>query len=384
MSVAGALESCDEARDSARVAATTCKLIRGTKIGEGCYAAVHATNDIAIKRYRARARPCPDFVIEVAIMQRIRHPNVVGLSRVIFNVKNGEFAIGMQAMDTDLCKLLNSGDVTLSLRTEIAYQLACGVGELHAHNIVHGDIKPSNVLVSVDGSDVRVKVCDFGFSVTNATDAAAYLPELYAIRYRSVGATFRSADLAALQMCDVYAYGVVVCDLIASTTVSSVSDNTLDQVRRRAMPPSHAISTLEDLAASCIAQRLSFRDIVGLDSMWSSVTRVPVSPSVTIRHATTPDVESDAYRVLLELESRIDDAGIVAGALARATRYAGRRRPVPDLPIETLCKHLYYFASNIVGPIEWYPPPCWAIDYTNPTTSREAYDVLTALNYDLL
>jgi serine/threonine protein kinase len=43
----------------------------------------------------------------------------------------------------------------------IAYQVLNGLKYLHEHNIVHLDIKPSNLLVS---KDMKVKIADFGVS----------------------------------------------------------------------------------------------------------------------------------------------------------------------------------------------------------------------------
>ncbi|KAL3582711.1 hypothetical protein D5086_017043 [Populus alba] len=43
----------------------------------------------------------------------------------------------------------------------IAYQVLNGLKNLHEHNIVHLDIKPSNLLVS---KDMKVKIADFGVS----------------------------------------------------------------------------------------------------------------------------------------------------------------------------------------------------------------------------
>jgi len=41
-------------------------------------------------------------------------------------------------------------------------QILCGVDWMHVNNIVHRDLKPQNILVSRDGS--RIKIADFGLS----------------------------------------------------------------------------------------------------------------------------------------------------------------------------------------------------------------------------
>jgi serine/threonine protein kinase len=57
--------------------------------------------------------------------------------------------------------ILNIGPLPLNIAKSLFSQLATTLHFLHSKGIVHGDIKPENILVS---KDYRIKFCDFGFA----------------------------------------------------------------------------------------------------------------------------------------------------------------------------------------------------------------------------
>ena len=60
----------------------------------------------------------------------------------------------------------NSPRVNIELKTKLLADVAAGILALHELNVVHGDLKPSNVLI-FDGRQGQVaKISDFGFSIT--------------------------------------------------------------------------------------------------------------------------------------------------------------------------------------------------------------------------
>ena len=46
---------------------------------------------------------------------------------------------------------------------QVLHQMASGLAHLHAEGIVHGDIKPENILISLN-DPVQMKLADFGIS----------------------------------------------------------------------------------------------------------------------------------------------------------------------------------------------------------------------------
>jgi mitogen-activated protein kinase 1/3 len=80
------------------------------------------------------------------------------------NIKN--IFIVMEHEQSDLRQLLKLG--LSSKLTEdhvklILYNLLCAFKYLHSANVIHRDVKPSNILIN---KDCQIKICDFGLSRT--------------------------------------------------------------------------------------------------------------------------------------------------------------------------------------------------------------------------
>ncbi len=99
--------------------------------------------------------------------------------------------------------------------------------ELHEHGIVHGDIKPSNVLVEGDG---RVVVTDFGLTVSRPREQISE-------GSRTIGGTpsYMSPELlegTATYQSDVYAIGVMMYELLSGRVPFSGSPAQVSEQQR--------------------------------------------------------------------------------------------------------------------------------------------------------
>ena len=173
-----------------------------------------------------------DIKREIAIMKKLEHPNVLRLFEVLDDpnvnklylvleyMKNGDLLHFIKERDIKEEKDNSSKDKSLKRKNSKVFsplrdqelwfifkQVIAGVRYLHYQNIVHGDIKPQNILVSEDGT---VKLADFGISkmlengsnqkLVNAAGTPAFMsPELC-----------EAAEAFSGQLADVWAIGATM------------------------------------------------------------------------------------------------------------------------------------------------------------------------------
>uniref|UniRef100_A0A7N0V5M2 non-specific serine/threonine protein kinase n=1 Tax=Kalanchoe fedtschenkoi TaxID=63787 RepID=A0A7N0V5M2_KALFE len=158
---------------------TVNEYVRECKIGAGSYGKVvlyRSRSDgkyYAIKSFHkshlSKLRVAPsetamtDVLREVLIMKTLRHPNIVNLVEVIDDPSSDNFYMVLEYVESKWVCEGTGPECSLEENTARKYlrDIVSGLMYLHAHNIVHGDIKPDNLLVSSSGT---VKIGDFSVS----------------------------------------------------------------------------------------------------------------------------------------------------------------------------------------------------------------------------
>lgn len=137
------------------------------KIAAGSYATVYRGRDqelgreVAIKQIHDQFLQDPSqlerFWQEAQLLASFQHPNIV----TIYDLVRERGWLIMELMQTDLSKVAGRKQMDLdALRTTVAHCLRA-LKFLHAHGIIHGDIKPSNMMID---RRRRVKIGDFGLA----------------------------------------------------------------------------------------------------------------------------------------------------------------------------------------------------------------------------
>ena len=137
------------------------------KIASGSFATVYRGRDlelgreVAIKQIHGQYLEDPQqldrYWNEAQLLASFQHPNIV----TIYDIVRERGWLILELMQSDLSKVAGRKQMPLeSLRTTLAHCLRA-LKFLHAHGIVHGDIKPSNMMID---RRRRVKIGDFGLA----------------------------------------------------------------------------------------------------------------------------------------------------------------------------------------------------------------------------
>lgn len=117
------------------------------------------------KPSKASASALADLRREVDVMRALNHPNLVKLYEVIDAKEAGKLMMVMEYCEAGA--LVRPGQLSPERRMPEAIaqyyfrQMASGLAYLHEKGVVHGDVKPENILLS---GDAVVKISDFGGS----------------------------------------------------------------------------------------------------------------------------------------------------------------------------------------------------------------------------
>jgi serine/threonine protein kinase len=118
------------------------------------------------------------------------HTNIVrllGISWMPRKLKIGNGDIQIPTLLVELASVLKGKPLTFELlietsaetsldlqtKTKLLSDVASGLTALHALGVVHGDVKPSNILIFNDNSRLTAKISDFGFCITGDQELQA-------------------------------------------------------------------------------------------------------------------------------------------------------------------------------------------------------------------
>jgi hypothetical protein len=270
----GAGAALDEERSGPRrlaagsIAAGRYRLLAA--IGTGGAGEVFSAEDlllqqtVALKFLRRRAHVkarAAELLNEVRMARRVRHPNVCQ----IFDVgeAEGERFISMEYVrGPNLAEELRRiGALARPKALQVAHQLCAGLSAIHRQGIVHGDLKPANVMLDERGD---VRILDFGISEARkeaAPDTAGPAPAKPLIGTPAYLAPERWQGSGVTVEADIYALGLILYEVFSGVR-PIVAENALAYRHRHETTVAPPLSThvadvdgaVESIIERCLAK----------------------------------------------------------------------------------------------------------------------------------
>jgi serine/threonine protein kinase len=107
------------------------------------------------------------FLREARAAARLRHSNVASVFHLGRTGQNYFYAMEFVEGETLDRLIKRSGRLDVKLALEIATQVAAGLAAVHEQNLVHRDIKPTNIMVRLkEEGGVTAKIIDLGLAKT--------------------------------------------------------------------------------------------------------------------------------------------------------------------------------------------------------------------------
>lgn len=253
-------------------------------LGNGGFGAVYLAEDtmigklVALKVPHKQNQDQSELAAEAKLMAPLSHPNIVSVLTADQDNESGVFFIVMEYVEGEsLADLLTrEGNVPEAQAVTWAMQVCSAVAYAHKHNVIHRDLRPSNVLLT---KDKIAKVVDF--SISRLLEKESYAstkigsPPYMAPEHFQGRATYAS---------DIYSMGVMLYEMV--TGVLPFFDLNPSRIEEmvalgRFTPPNlknRSVSKeLSDIIVKAMARDLSQR-YHAADELLSEMKRLRATP----------------------------------------------------------------------------------------------------------
>ncbi len=304
-----------------------------TTLGRGGVADVysgvdlHLARRVAVKLFRSPADElaAARMESEATLLASLCHPGLLAVYD--FDVDRGEPYLVMQLVEgTTLRHRIDRGPLDPAAVAELGARLAATLDHLHTHEVIHRDVKPSNVLIDRSGT---CYLADFGIARAAGTARLTGTGEF--VGTAGYLAPEQITDPAAGPAVDIYALGLVLLESLTGEPAYTGSEveTALARLARQPRIPDWLPPAWQTLLTAMTARDPADRPTARrcaelLDAL---------STQPTIAPQTTPTPARDRPRrmhALFATTGAALSAVVIAGLGSSSTTLSGQ--PLPETP----------------------------------------------------
>lgn len=211
------------------------------RVGEGALFQVAKARDtssgrvVAVKTLKPSAAAAPDLAMllrRVAPdLANLAHPNIARLEEI--GEENGlpylvtEFVRGINLKE----RIRRIAPFTLSVAVDFAIAIGEALAQAHSEGVVHGDLRPQNVIVSPEGA---VKVSDFGLWPVVAASQDALASNLTrAVHYQAPEVVAGGSPTSSS---DLYSLGAILFEMLTGSLPYPADNPMMAAMKQQADP----------------------------------------------------------------------------------------------------------------------------------------------------
>ena len=180
------------------------------------------------------------FEAERQALAMMDHPNIAHVFDAGATVRGPPYFVMELVRGVRITKYCDQNQLATRERLDLFIQVCHAIQHAHQKGIIHGDIKPSNIMVTLHDSIPVPKVIDFGIS--KATEARLTDRLLFTSYAQLIGTPAymspEQAEMSGLDIdtrSDIYSLGVLLYELLTGKTpfdAKELLESGIDQMRR--------------------------------------------------------------------------------------------------------------------------------------------------------
>ncbi len=195
------------------------------------------------------------FLQEARVVGQLSHSSIITLHDMGIDEATQTPYLVMEFLEGQpLNRILEKGSIPYPRACAIVAEVACALGVAHRKGVIHGDVKPANVLITDGG---RVKLMDFGMARLASRDSAATPLSGTPAYWCPEQIMGKPQDARS----DLFSLGVVLYELVTgkrpfdAESLQAICGRVLSSTP---LPPSHANPSLptgfDEVVARCLAK----------------------------------------------------------------------------------------------------------------------------------